>query len=82
MGSIVIAPAETGRDKSNRKAVIDTDQTERGKWCIVIPGVRVLGIVVVELIAPGMGEIPAECELDIANSTAAEEWLCKLLDGG
>jgi len=80
--SIVIAPAKTGRDKSNKKAVINTAQTKRGKWCIVNPGVRMLKIVVIKLIAPRIEEIPAKCKLNIANSTAAEEWLCKLLNGG
>lgn len=80
--SIVIAPAKTGRDKSDEKAVINTARTRRGKWCIVDPGVRMLRIVVIKLIAPGIGEVPAGCGLDVADSTAAEEWLCKLLNGG
>ena len=33
----------------------------------------VLGIVVIEFIAPGMDEIPAECRLDMAESIAADE---------
>jgi hypothetical protein len=70
---MVIAPAKTGRDKSNKNAVINTDQTKRGKWCILIPGVRILKMVVMKLIAPKIEEIPAKCKLNIANSTAAEE---------
>jgi hypothetical protein len=30
VNNMVIAPANTGRDKSNNKAVIPTDQTNRG----------------------------------------------------
>lgn len=39
-------------------------------------------IVVIKLIAPKIEEIPAKCKLKIAKSTAAEEWLCILLNGG
>jgi hypothetical protein len=49
---------------------------------MVIPGVRILKIVVIKLIAPSIEEIPAKCKLNMANSTAAEEWLCKALNGG
>jgi hypothetical protein len=41
-----------------------------------------LEIVVIVLIAPGREETPARCELEIASSTAAEEWLCRALKGG
>lgn len=34
------------------------------------------------LIAPSGEETPAKCKLDIASSTAAEEWACKALNGG
>lgn len=57
---MVIAPANTGKDKSNKKAVINTDQTKRGRWCILIPGVRMLNIVVIKFIAPNIDEIPAK----------------------
>jgi hypothetical protein len=75
VNNIVIAPAKTGRDKSNKKAVINTDQTKRGKRCISNPGERILKIVVIKLIAPRIEDIPAKCKLNIAKSTAAEEWL-------
>jgi hypothetical protein len=71
--SIVIAPAKTGRDESDKKAVINTAQTKGGKWCIVIPGVRILETVVMMFIEPRIEGTPAECELDVADSTAAEE---------
>ena len=49
---------------------------------MVIPKARILKIVVIILIAPSREETPAKCKLNIANSTAAEEWLCKALNGG
>jgi hypothetical protein len=41
-----------------------------------------LEIVVIILIDPRREETPDKCELGIADSTAAEEWLCKALEGG
>jgi hypothetical protein len=55
----VIAPANTGRDRSRRIAVIRTDQTKRGVRSQVIPGVRILIIVVIKLIAPKIEDTPA-----------------------
>jgi len=59
VSNIVIAPAKTGRDKSNRIAVINTDQTKRGMRSKVIPIGRMLMIVVMKLIAPKIEEAPA-----------------------
>jgi hypothetical protein len=57
--SIVIAPARTGRDNSNKIAVIKIDHTSKGilsmekfLWCIFI-------IVEIKLIAPRIEDIPA-----------------------
>lgn len=75
-------PANTGNDKTKRKAVINTDHTKSGKWCILKPGARMLKIVVIKFIAPKIEEIPAKCRLNIAKSTAADEWLWILLKGG
>jgi len=56
---MVIAPAKTGRDKSNKIAVIKIDQTNKGilskvnfLWCMFI-------IVAIKLIAPIIEDIPA-----------------------
>ena len=62
--------------------MINTAHTNKGNWCIPIPGARILIIVVIKLIAPNIDEIPAKCKLKIAKSTAAEEWLWILLNGG
>jgi hypothetical protein len=57
--SIVIAPANTGKDKSNKRAVITTDQTNNGIRSNVIPGERMLITVVIKFTAPKIEEIPA-----------------------
>jgi hypothetical protein len=53
--------------------VINTAHTNKGNWCIPIPGALILKIVVIKLIAPNIDEIPDKCKLNIAKSTAAEE---------
>lgn len=58
VNNIVIAPAKTGKDKSNKKAVTKTDQTNKGILCIVIPGPRILKIVVIKFIEPNIEDIP------------------------
>lgn len=58
--SIVIAPARTGRDKSKRRAVIPTDQTNSGIRSKVIPIERMLMIVVMKFTAPRIDETPAK----------------------
>jgi len=57
---MVIAPAKTGRDRSRRIDVIKTDQINKGIWSHVIPGVRILIMVVIKLIAPKIDDIPAK----------------------
>jgi hypothetical protein len=56
----VIAPAKTGKDKSNNTAVITTDHTNRGMRSNVIPLDRILITVVIKLTAPKIDEIPAK----------------------
>jgi len=55
---MVIPPAKTGRDKSNKKAVIRTAQTKRGNLCIYKPGTRILKTVQIKFIAPNREETP------------------------
>lgn len=59
VSSIVIAPAKTGRDNSRRIAVKNTLQTNKGVWSQVIPGARILMIVVMKFTAPKIEEAPA-----------------------
>jgi len=56
---MVIAPASTGKDSNRRIAVRKTDQTNRGVWSQVIPGIRMLIIVVMKFTAPKIDEAPA-----------------------
>ena len=58
---MVMAPASTGSDSNNRKAVTSTLHTNKGILCRVMPGARMLNIVVMKLIAPRMEEAPAKC---------------------
>ena len=71
--SIVIAPAKTGKDSNNKKAVINTDQTKRGNLSKVIPGALIFIMVVIKFIAPIIEEAPAQCKLKIAMSTDGPE---------
>ena len=69
----MIAPAKTGNDNNNKKAVIKTDQTNKGILCNFIPGLLILKIVVIKLIAPKIDDAPAKCKLKIAKSTDGPE---------
>jgi hypothetical protein len=60
VNNIVIEPAKTGKDKINKKAVINTAHTYKGNLCRVIPGALILKIVVIKLVAPNKDEIPAK----------------------
>lgn len=71
VSSIVMAPARTGRESSNRIAVIFTDHTKRGIRSKIIPCVRILMMVVIKLMAPRIEETPAKCKEKIVKSTDA-----------
>jgi hypothetical protein len=71
--SIVIAPANTGKDNNNKKEVIKIDQANNGILCIVIPGALILKIVVMKLIDPKIEAAPDKCKLKIAKSTDGPE---------
>jgi len=71
--SIVIAPASTGKDSSNKIAVIKTDHTNNGIESMVKEEERIFMIVVIKLIAPKMEEAPARCRLKIAKSIEVPE---------
>lgn len=71
--SIVIAPANTGSARRRRIAVRRTDQTNRGIWSHIIPGDRMLIIVVMKLMAPRIEEAPAKWSLKIDRSMEAPE---------
>lgn len=79
---MVIAPAKTGRDKRSKIAVINTAQTKRGIWSIVIPYDRMLITVVMKLTAPKIEETPARCREKIPRSTDAPAWAMAAAKGG
>ena len=80
--SIVIAPANTGKDNNSKNAVTNTDQTNRGRRSNDIPGVRILIIVVIKLIEAKIEEAPARCREKIARSTDPPAWAILLERGG
>jgi hypothetical protein len=77
-----MAPASTGRDRSNRTAVINTDQTNSGISSIVDLVGRMFRIVVMKLIAPKIEETPARCSEKIVMSTEDPAWKILLERGG
>ena len=71
VSSIVMAPPSTSSDKSKRNAVTSVAQTKSGILCKVMPGARMLKIVVMKFTAPRIDDAPAKWSEKIAISTAA-----------
>lgn len=71
--SIVMPPANTGKDNSSKKAVTNIAHTNNGILNNVKPLARQFKIVVIKFIAPAIEEAPAICKLKIAKSTEAPE---------
>lgn len=69
VSSMVIAPARTGRDSSNRTTVITTAHTNRGIRSSCIPCHRMLITVVIKFTAPKIEDAPAKCSEKMARST-------------
>lgn len=69
--SIVMAPASTGSDRSNKIAVKKTAQTNKGIRSRVIPLLRMLITVVMKFTAPRIEETPARWREKIPRSTEA-----------
>lgn len=82
VNSIVMAPASTGRDSSNKTAVTSIDHTNNGNRLIVIPGTLIFTIVVMKFIALSIDDIPAKCKLNITRSTEGPEWATIPESGG
>jgi len=66
---MVIPPASTGRERTSKKDVINTDQINRGIRNKVMPFGRILRMVTIILIEPKIEEAPAKCILKMARST-------------
>ena len=75
-----MAPANTGSDSSNRNTVTRIDHTNSGILCMVMPGARMLKIVVMKLMAPRIDDAPAMWSERIAKSIAGPG--CALVESG
>lgn len=80
--SIVIAPANTGKDKRSKIAVIKTAQGNKGIRSRDILSVRRFAKVLIKLTAPKSEEIPAKCKEKIVKSTLIPECPKVVLKGG
>lgn len=69
VSNIVIAPANTGKDKTNKKTVTNTVQTNKLICSKEIDLLRKFLVVVIKLIPPKIELKPAQCKLKIAKST-------------
>ena len=69
-----MAPASTGSASSSRNTVTSCDQTNSGILCMVMPGARMLKIVVMKLMAPRIDEAPARCSDRMTKSIAGPGW--------
>ena len=69
----MIPPAKTGKDKSNKNAVIKTAHTKSGNLCMYRPGTRMLKTVQIKFMAPSKEETPETWRLKIAKSTEPPE---------
>ena len=74
VSSMVMAPASTGSDSSSRNTVTRIDHTNSGILCSVMPGARMLKMVVMKLMAPRIEEAPARWIDRMAKSTAGPGW--------
>ena len=74
VSSMVIAPASTGSDSSSSQVVTRIDHTNSGIRCSVMPGARMLKMVVMKLIAPRIDEAPARWIEKITRSKAGPVW--------
>lgn len=77
-----MAPARTGRDRSNRTTVIVTAHTNRGIRSKRSPCHRILITVVIKFTAPRIDEAPARCREKMAKSTDGPAWARFLANGG
>jgi hypothetical protein len=75
VNNIVNAAANTGRDRANSQAVINTDQPNKGitsKFHLdPRPDGLILIVVTIKFTAPNKDDKPAKCKLKIAKSTDA-----------
>jgi len=82
VNNIVIAPANTGKDRSNSTAVIKTAQAKRGIRSNSIPNTRKFPKVLIKFTAPKIDLTPAKCKEKMAKSTDPPAWAIFLERGG
>nr|BAP16792.1 cytochrome c oxidase subunit I [Nephotettix virescens] len=82
VSSMVIAPANTGKESNSSMAVIKTDHTNKGVRSMSIPLGRMLITVEMKFTAPKIDEMPAKCNEKIDMSTLGPEWAMFLESGG
>ena len=82
VNSIVIAPAKTGKEITNKIVVKTTLQTKSVIRSKDNNGDRILYAVEIKLILPKIDEAPAKCKLKIAKSTLFPLWDKTLERGG
>jgi len=82
VSSIVIAPARTGSDRSNKRAVMAIDHTNSGIRSGFILLGFILIVVVMKFTAPRIHDTPAKCREKIAKSTDAPARVIPLARGG
>jgi len=56
--TIVIPPANTGKDSNSKTAVTTTAHPNKANLCSLIPGLLIFSIVVIKFIAPSKLLIP------------------------
>ena len=71
VSSMVTPPASTGMTAISRKAVISQVQTNSGIFIRVMPGARMLRMVVITLIAPMIEDMPIRWMAKITNGRAS-----------
>jgi len=69
VSTIVIAPANTGRESNNNTAVTTTAHPNKANLCNLIPGALIFNMVVIKFIAPSKLLTPDRCKAKIAKST-------------
>ena len=78
----MIAPANTGKDRSSKTAVIKTDHENKDIWSQTMPITRRFKRVLIKFTAPNKEDTPAKCNEKIAKSTEAPACATLPLNGG
>ena len=68
-------PANTGRDNKSKNAVTNTDHTNRGNLCMVIPGPRMLKIDRGQSMLPSEPYMTIFCHTALTRKTSIAEIL-------